>query len=189
MEHAEQLFSQVTPEEIREFIKILPQNIRAMLPEKEIELLDCIELLPDTISKGRVLKITIDNYLDCEDTQGKDTDDNRTGTSMGLLYVLDDNSEIKIHPHSKDMETYVLIEKVLKMPQNIDPKEQDLSANICQINSEHGIGPMPKGTLIGTFKVRKDCLKNQVQSVDRDKPEPLYKEASPEKSAEFDTAR
>lgn len=105
---------------------------------------------------------------------------------MGLLYVLDDNSEINIHPHSTDMETYVSIEKVLKMPKSIDSEERDLAANICTIGQKHGIGPMPKGTLIGTFKVRKDCLKNQVQSVDRDELGPLYKKGSKEKSALYD---
>ena len=181
MKHAQQLFTQVTPEEIREFIKILPENIRKMLPESEIKLLDFIELLPNSpgsISKGRVLKITIDNFLDCDDEFGKTHGDDRTGTSMGLLYVLDNDSEINIHLHSEGMETYVSIKKVLKMPKNINSQEQYLSANICAIGQKHGIGPMPKGTLIGTFKIRKDCLKNQVQSVDRPEPGPLYKEGA-----------
>ena len=112
------LGGKVTAKEIADFIDNLPENIRKMLPEDEHDLLDCIELLPnspDSISKGRILKITIDNFLDCEDPQGKGTNDDRTGTSMGLLYVLDDNSEINIHLHSEDMETYVSIEKVLKI--------------------------------------------------------------------------
>lgn len=184
------LEGKVTAKEIADFIVNLPKNVRKMLPEDEHELLDCIELLPNSpgsISKGRILKITIDNYLDCEDTQGKGTNDDRTGTSMGLLYVLDDNSEINIHPHSNDMETYVSIEKVLKMPKDIDFKEEDLSANICAIDQEHGIGPLPKGTLIGTFKVKKDYIEKLVKSKDRTELGPLYKKGSAEKAAQYDS--
>ena len=193
MEHAKQLFTQITDEEFREFIKALPTYIRNMLPENEDELLDCIELLPnspdspDSIAKGRVLKITIDNYLDCDDEIGKTNGDDRTGTSMGLLYALDDGAEIKVHPHGKDIETYVLIQKVLKMPEQIDKKQQDLSANICPIDSEHGIGPMSKGTLIGTFKVKKACIEKLVKSKDRTELGPLYKKGSAEKAAQYDS--
>ena len=183
------LDGKVSAKEIADFIDSLPDNIRAMLPKDEHALLDRIELLPDSISKGRVLKITIDNYLECEDTEGKGTDDDRTGTSTGLLYVLDDGAEIKKHKHTTDMETYVSIEKVLKLPEELDEEERELNANICPINAEHGIVKMQKGTLIGTFKVRKDCIKNQVKLNGENEYGPLYKEGSEEKSREYDSAR
>ena len=183
------LDGKVSAKEIADFIDNLPLKIRAMLPEDEHALLDSIELLPDSISKGRVLKITIDNYLENVDTEGKGTDDDRTGTSTGLLYVLDDGAEINIHEHTKDIETYVTIAKTLKLPKELDKKQQELSANICGINSEHGIAQMTKGTLIGTFKVRKDCIKKQVKSEDRNERGTLYKEGSEEKAREFDSAR
>ena len=62
--------------EIADFIDNLPGNIRKMLPEDEHKLLDCIEPLPNSsgsISKGRILKITIDNFLDCDDKSGKES--------------------------------------------------------------------------------------------------------------------
>lgn len=193
MEHQKQitqlLDGKVSAKEIIDFIDNLPPKIRAMLPEDEHALLDRIELLNNKISKGRVLKITIDNYLENEDTEGKGTDDDRTGTSTGLLYLLDDGAEINIHKHTEDIETYVSIEKVLKLPAELDEKQQELSANICPINLSHGIGKLPKGTLIGTFKVRKDCIKNQVQSKDRNERGPLYKEGSEENAREFDSGR
>lgn len=70
------LGGKVTAKEIADFIDNLPENIRKMLPEDEHKLLDCIELLPNSsgsISKGRILKITIDNFLDCDDEFGKES--------------------------------------------------------------------------------------------------------------------
>ena len=183
------LDGKVSLDEINEVIRSLPKHIRKMLPEDDCELIDCIELLPDSISKGRVLKITIDDYLNREDEAGKGTEDDRTGTATGLLYALDDDVKIKTHKHTKDMETYVAIEKVLKLPAELDGKQQELSANICAIDSEHGIYKMSKGTLIGTFKVRKDCLEKQVKSKEREMKGPLYKKGSKEQCKIFDEAR
>ena len=145
-----------------------------MLPEDEHELLDRIELLPDSIAKGRVLKITIYDFLQAEDIQGKGTENDRTGTSTGLLYALDDDAGIKKHRHTQDMETYVVIQKILKLPAELDEEQRELSPNICPIGSEHGIDKMQKGTLIGTFKVSEKYIGKLVPVKSGSEPEPLY---------------
>lgn len=135
IERIKTLFSVVKQKEISEFISNLSEEVRGMLPESEIEILDRISLLPPEIADGRILKITIDI-------------DKEKGTETGLLYCLDDIAKVKKHEHTINMETYVALNDWLRM----DGKE--LSANICQIGQEHGI-ELRKGALVGTYKVAK----------------------------------
>ena len=160
-----------TKEELKKCIETLRSlsdecGVKALLPENDDALIESMELLPDTISEGRIIKITLYDFL------GKEDDENlgRDGTSAGLLYVLDDGACVKRHLHDKNMETYVSIEKPLVMEEYNRPKVKEkslekyndenieLGYNICQIYREHELGPLPKGTIIGTFKVDKDKI-------------------------------
>lgn len=97
-------------------------------------------ILPDTIAIGQVYKITEFGSLDVE------------GYEKGYLY-LPIGSGIKKHTHINDIEKYTKIQGVLSV---FGIKQQ---TNTCFINESHCIDIVNEDTIIKTFKISKEYLK------------------------------
>jgi hypothetical protein len=138
---------------------------KSLLPKKDPiqSLLMNAELLPDTIAKGRVLKVTFYDFLGKEDSEKNSNKKDRSGTCRGLLYALDDNVQILEHEHkdtgspTDNIELYSVPDDLYK-DLNGDPLVKDLngnplSKNICLIGNQHGISSMRKGAIVDTLKI------------------------------------
>lgn len=126
----------------------LPEKVRKMLPDDEIELFERLSLLPKDKATGTVIKVLIDGNLD------------KDGQETALLYMLK-GSSIKPHEHTTETgkEVYVAIAGELKM------EGVSLDANICNVGMEHWIDEVEEDTIIGTYKTKE--IKKEIEDIER----------------------
>ncbi|MCL1876972.1 hypothetical protein FWF74_03000 [Candidatus Saccharibacteria bacterium] len=101
-----------------------------------------IGLLNGRLAVGRIVSMTLENFLD---------ENAKTGTKTGILHALEDNAGVITHRHVKDAGTS---EAYVGINAGITPNHRgEVSVNINRVGSAHGIRGMHAGDTVGYFKV------------------------------------
>lgn len=169
MKLPEHLKGKVTDEDIKTFFKDLPPLLKAQLTNQQNidDLVGRIELLPDTIAKGRILKVTFYDFLNKEEHEKDPHKTDRSGTCRGLLYALDEGAKVLEHEHQNtgnpedNMELYRVSKGTLK---GLDGK--DFKITMCEIGDKHGIDSMPQGTFVETLKISRNYIEQFLRQFD-----------------------
>lgn len=103
------------------------------------------EILPASISEGRVYKIRYKGSLDGE------------GIERGFLYI-PKNSAVRGHSHNKDLEFYKLVSGFMSV------EGVPAEINICGFGYSHGIDAVPVDTIVETCKMNELFLGETLDS-------------------------